>query len=138
MEKELLKSKNGRKERAGALQRAVCELLNWTEERYSQYVYDCGMEYLSEYLENDAYGISVLETSRIFWTWWKNHFANRDENFLLLNAKCPVRNLELRVQLYEHYNEAKMLAACIHPNSVVLNESYAMMVKEVITETQKA
>jgi len=139
MEKELLKTKNGRKERAEALKLAVCVLLNWTEEQYGQYVYDCGIEYLNEYLDEDAYSITVLENSRIFWTWWKNHFATRDEMFIDLNRRCPVRSNELRDQLYKHYNEPKMLAACIHPNSVVLNESYAMMMKELIaTETQKA
>lgn len=133
MKNEALRNNISRKEKAHGLKRAVCELLNWTELQYGEYVFERGTEYLHVYLQGDEYAIQVLERSPIFWAWWKNHFAKRDESFLMLHRSTPIRSLEIRLQLYHHYNEPKMLAESIHPNSVVLNESYALMIKEVIT-----
>ena len=132
MKNQGLHNKNGRKERAAALKQTVCGLLNWTEMQYAEYVYNTGLEYLKEYLHGDSHAIGILERSPIFWAWWKNHFTNRDEKFVMLNRTTPIRNQEIRIQLYEHYNEAAMLADSIHPNSVVLNESYALMITEVV------
>jgi hypothetical protein len=132
MKNKALPDRQGRKERATALKRTVCELLNWTEMQYAEYVYNTGLEYLKEYLRGDMHAIGILERSPIFWAWWKNHFTNRDEKFVMLNRTTPIRSQEIRIQLYHHYNEAAMLADSIHPNSVVLNESYALMITEVV------
>lgn len=127
-----------RTEQAEALKARVCELLNWTEERYAQFVWDCGQDYLNAYLRGDKYAIGMLEYSRVFWAWWKSHWAKRDENFLLLNKHNPLNNVQTLEQLYAHYNDGWQLAESIHPNSVVLNESYALMMKELIAEEVKA
>ena len=132
MENQAHKNKSGRKERASALKQTVCGLLNWTEMQYAEYVYNTGLEYLKEYLCGDMHAISILERSPIFWAWWKNHFTNRDEKFVMLNRTTPIHSREICLQLYEHYNEPAMLADSIHPNSVVLNESYALMITEVV------
>lgn len=138
MKKTTTTNTNSRKERAEGLIKAVCKLLDWPEMKYKEYVYNTGVAYLRIYLDGDNYAIGVLETKTIFWQWWKNHFMKRDENFLLLHKNLPIRDLEIRRQLYEHYNEPAMLAANIHPNSVVLSETYAVMIQEVIaTETQE-
>jgi hypothetical protein len=75
-----------------------------------------------------------MERSRIFWSWWRNHWARRDEVFLALHRQHPIRRAEIARQLYEQYNQGAMLANSIHPHAVVLNESYALMVKELIQE----
>ena len=123
-----------RADRAEALRRLVCELLKWQEEHYAQFVWDCGLEYLRHYLPGDEHSVKMLEYSRVFWAWWKNHWANRDENFILMNIHHPLDGVERMVQLYEHYNDGALLAKSIHPNSTILNETYALMMKELVAE----
>lgn len=138
MEKKHISKRLGRKEGAEQQREAVRHLLGWTEEAMSWFVYNQGLRYLKVYLLNNHQDIRILETSKIFWAWWKNHWANRDRDFLLLQKHHPVRDREIREQLYQHYNDGKMLADSIHPNSVVLHETYAVMVTELVkTETDK-
>lgn len=133
--KRLIGSKaNERENRAQRLKAAVCELLKWREEQYADFVWQCGTRYLQAYLKGDEHSVKQLEYNRVFWTWWKNHWANRDEDFLLLNKHRPVDNIDIRVQLYEHYNDGVQLARSIHPNSVVLNDSYASMMDELVAD----
>jgi len=137
MEKQGSLDRTGRKKRADSMKRAVCELLECHEDLYNEYVFNSGLDYLKAYLNRDEYGIKLLQESPIFWAWWKNHFTNRDENFLLLHKNKPIVNLEIRRQLYEQYNNGKKLARDIHPNSVVLHESYATMITELVEEETK-
>jgi hypothetical protein len=138
MEKILPFDKTARKSKAESLKRGICDLLKWTEMEYAEFVWNCGVDYLNAYLKGDQHAIGILERNRIFWAWWRNHFMNRDENFLLLHRSIPQARLDIRVQLYVHYNDATALAESIHPNSVVLNESYALMMTELVEkETTK-
>ncbi len=132
MKNEALRNKSGRKEKALATKQAICGLLNWTEMQYAEYVYNTGLEYLKDYLRGDTHAIGILERSPIFWAWWKNHFLNRDEKFIALHRTTPIHNEDIRLQLYNHYNDPVMLTDSIHPNAVVLNESYALMITEVV------
>ncbi len=132
MKNETNNHSNAPKERGEQLKATVTELMKWREGEYASLQYETGLRYLSTYLEGDEHAESILSRSRIFWNWWKNHWTNRDAEFVALHDRITIRNLEIRRQLYEQYNEPRMLAACIHPNSVVLNETYADMITEVV------
>ncbi len=122
------------KERATRLKGFICELLKCTEEQYAELVYNEGLKYLKYYLPCDPDGQKMLSRSRVFWNWWKNHFTNRDEEFHLLHEKYPICDTELVRQLYLQYNDGKQLAENLHPQSVVLEESYSDMIHEVLTK----
>lgn len=126
---------SGPKERADCLKAAVVALLNCTELQYTKFQYTSGEIYLKTYLQGDDYAMDMLGRSKIFWSWWRNHWANRDEHFMELHRSNPIRDKQVITQLYLQYNAGSMLARCIHPNSVVLNESYAHMVDDLIHES---
>lgn len=129
--------KETQQERSERLKAAICDLLQCTPDQYSEFQYQSGLRYLREYLPGDPEAGEMLSRCRIFWNWWKNHWTNRDEMFLCLHQENPVRRREIILQLYLQYNSGKMLADCIHPNSVVLNESYAAMITQLVdNETQ--
>lgn len=134
MNDAVITNKNERKARAERLKRLVMALLSWTDMRYAEFQYEQGTRYLNAYLDADQYSIEVMENSRIFWNWWKNHWMLRDEEFMRLHHAHPIRRTEIARQLYAQYNKGTMLATSIHPNATVLNESYLHMTREMIEE----
>jgi hypothetical protein len=75
--------------------------------------------------------VGVMECSAIFWNWWKNHYTNRDENFIEQVVNTTFTRDEVR-DIYLDTHDATTLARCIYPNGVVLNESYALMVTDLV------
>lgn len=127
------KTNQGYQKRAASLKRSVCQELRWTDLEYANYQYEQGHAYLMEYLQRDAYCVRVMERSRIFWNWWKNHWTNRDEGFMEFVNNTTYSVAEMR-DFYSDVHDAPTLAACIYPNGVVLNESYANMITELVHE----
>lgn len=109
------------------MKQKITQLLGWTEMEYSECIYQTGLDYLQTYIPGDAHGITALERSRIFWNWWKNHWQQRDEQFLA--NICPA-NYPSAHKLYVWWHDPKRLAKRIYPNAVVLHDSYAQMIDE--------
>lgn len=131
--------KETRKEQADRLKGSICEMLKCTDMQYGELQYEQGLKYLKHYLPSDDHSADSLSRSRVFWNWWKNHWTNRDESFKKLITDYPVRDREIVRQLYAQYNCGKALADSIHPHSTVLNESYAIMIQDLIeNETAQA
>jgi hypothetical protein len=114
-----------------ALKREIIRLLDWDEQLYADAQYSTGIEYLEIYLEEDRHFADLLSRSKIFWQWWKNHWSNRDETFIEMLRGLST-NVRYRRELYVDFNNGKTLAELIHPNSIVLNETYAEMITEVV------
>jgi hypothetical protein len=126
---------NARKERASELRAFICALLKCTNEQYAELVYNEGLKYLKHYLPDDPEGREMLNRSRVFWNWWKNHFANRDEEFkgmVEAHPLLPTHREEIMRQLYLNYNDGRQLALNLHPQSVVLEESYSDMIHKLL------
>lgn len=117
-------------------QQRIQQLTGWDELQYGQFVFDCGTQYLREYIPGDAEAIATLERSRIFWAWWRNHWAIRDRQFLSqVNTEAPAWGI---LKFYEHYNNPRKLASSVWPNAVVLNDSYARMIRQFNNELKAA
>ena len=118
-------------EKLTALKRSVCEILKWTDLQYAEYQFEQGHAYLTAYLKGDAHIISAMERSRVFWSWWKNHWTNRDESFVefIANTSYDLRTLR---EIYTDVHDAPTLAACIYPSGAILEESYKMMVSDFV------
>lgn len=130
-------SRTLQREKAALLKAQVMALLNWSEMQYAELQFSQGVEYLKTYLKGNEHDMRLLEYSSVFWAWWRNHWTQRDENFMAIHHAHPLRRVDIARQLYEQYNRGRLLANSIHPNAVVLNESYALMIDELIqTETQ--
>lgn len=117
------------------MKQEVLELLGWDELEYGQFIYDTGLEYLPAYIPGNAAAIAALERSRIFWAWWKNHWRQRDEEFLAKVNRCE--SPEAIRFYYGWKHNPKRLATKFTPNSVVLDDSYAEMIGQFNDEIIK-
>lgn len=120
------------KERANSLRADICRILKCDDEDYAKLVYEQGLRYLKYYLPDDPDGQRMLSYNRIFWNWWKNHFTTRDEEFKDMFERHSIQDTEIVRQLYLQYNDGKQLAENLHPQSVVLEESYCDMIHELL------
>lgn len=125
---------NRRKE-AQELKQRVCDLLNWDELAYAEYQYKAGLLYLQHYIPNDPSGIDMLASNKVYWSWWKNRWADRDKQFC--NPGTPMLCLSTRLKMYHLLHNPEYLAKEIWPNGVVLNDSYAKMIGDVIDDHKK-
>ena len=123
---------NSRITEAAAYKQSICILLEWSKEEYTTYQYETGLAYLRHYLPNDAEGARMLEGSKIFWNWFKNHWANRDNGFIrsCIDYDDCVDNYRL---LYEELNDARTLACAIYPSGVVMKESARAIIRDLFT-----
>lgn len=122
-----------RKEQALSQQQQVQRLLFWSEEQYAWFQYETGLAYLKFYIRFE-YGRKQLEERKTFWNWWKNHWNNRDAQFLGLQFLQELSVAE-RIDIYTDMHDARTLAAEIYPNGVVLGDSYKQMIQQLIDET---
>lgn len=110
------------------MKQEITRLLGWTELEYATFQYETGLAYLREYIPGDVEAIHALETSRIFWAWWKNHWIQRDMQFLHnISSICPVQDLR---RYYLGWHDVEHLIKTIYPNAVVLHNSYAKMIDD--------
>lgn len=108
----------------------VQKLLKWTEQEHSQFIYDCGLAYLTYYIKDEAEVIiSHMIRSRIFWNWWKANFRLRDQAFI--DRKIVDLKTETWHLIYKELHDPKTLAAEIYPSGVVLGESYNTMIEQL-------
>lgn len=124
------------KVRLNTLKASVTNLLKWSEMEFAEFQYESGLTYLKAYLSKDAYGQDALAASKIFWNWWKNQWANRDEVFYLDVTTSEI-SLANRVRLYRALHDGYNLTKEIHPHRVVMEESYALMVTEFVEKETK-
>ena len=118
-------------EKAQALKSKIMELLQWDDLTFGNFQYEQGITYLETYVK-DRY---PLETSRIFWNWWKNHWTLRDED--LINKGISELAISQRRAVYFDIHDGKYLAHEVHPHRVILEQSYGDMVTEAIESAQK-
>lgn len=118
--------------KADMLKRAVIENLDWTEMDYCNFQYEQGLIYIETYLsgfgEVNKKWLQALLESRIFWNWWKNHWTRREESYLITD-QLPRHQ---RREIYRSMHNGRNLATEIHPNRVVLDESYPQMLHSVV------
>jgi hypothetical protein len=121
----------------GALRRSIVDFLRWSDQEYTNLQYFSGLAYLDEYLKGDQHYIEVLARAKIFWAWWRNHWAIRDRSFVDMVGNVILNDVQVRRDLYTEYNDGRALAGSIHPHSLVLTESYAEMISTLVREQQK-
>lgn len=113
----------------------IMALLNWSEVDYGNFQYETGLLYLHAYIPDDIEGIDMLTRSRIFWNWWKNHWLQRDQDFLN-DAQVQHSHKTLIESMYVCSHCPNELAGQIRPQAIVLTESYSVMIGKLIDSTQ--
>lgn len=113
----------------------IMELLQWNEEQYANFQYKTGCQYLQSYIPNDPAGIDQLVESKIFWAWWKNHWLQRDEDFLNnAEVKDATASGHVLITMYEVMHDPYELTAMIRPHSLILSETYGNMIGKLIDD----
>jgi len=127
-----------RREQAAKTKAVVMTLLQWTELEYAEFQYESGLAYLRHYIPWDKWGQDMLQRSKLFWNWWKNQWALRDESFCAMDSEVPTSEVGISTanlrRLYYHLHDAAILASDIYPNRTVLEESYNQMIHQLNKE----
>ncbi len=113
----------------------IMALLNWSEVDYGNFQYETGLLYLHAYIPNDIDGIDMLTRSRIFWNWWKNHWLQRDQDFLK-DVQVKHSHQTIIESMYVCTHCPDDLAGQIRPHAIVLTDSYSVMIGKLIDSVQ--
>lgn len=105
-------------------QARVVDLLQWDMEQYGQFLYQQGLEYLNNYLQ-DQQSQFKLEGRVEFWNWWRNLWNARDEEFIQAWDGCEwgIAPQQLR-HTYQLIHSPAILACEIKPPAVVYGKDF--------------
>ncbi len=98
----------------------VCQMLEMSHDAYCQLQYEEGLAYLTLNYRNTPTR-DALESSRIFWAWWRKTWCEEDANFLhdMKHGSRPLGLVAMRV-LYQSYQSAKeKVCSLTLPSSVL-------------------
>lgn len=116
-------------------QQQVLASLSWTKEQYNQFIYDCGLLYLAEYLPDYPQIVEQITRSQAFWKWWVNHWESRDLEFLetIEATDDPVIDPEA---IFKAIHDPELLATDMYLNGQVLQETYATLIPQITKEQE--
>lgn len=108
----------------------IQQTLGITHEQYCELQYNMGLSYLNLETEGNYPQTQIVAETKVFWSWWMNHWYKRDAKFLEL----PVY-LKTGVKFYNDFN---------NPNSITFNnangqlcKSYELMVRKLLKKELK-
>lgn len=107
-----------------ALKLAICKTLGWDEGQYATLQYNMGLQYLCLYYADHFPTIDMMQRSALYWNWWKNKWAQRDEHFMDRFNSLPTwqpYSVSSRVSDYYAMNDARELVHNIRPAQVILH-----------------
>lgn len=107
----------------------IQQALQWTEQEYFNFQFETGIAYLEHYIPGDQHGIDLLSRDRIYWNWWRNHWAQRDEQFLSLFTP-EFSHPKILEKIYKGFHDVYTLVNEIYPSAAILNDSYAVMIDD--------
>jgi hypothetical protein len=126
-----------RRELMDSCQRIVCYRLGISPEDYLSQMYRAMHRYLElrpGFAEWPEVRKAVAE-SELFATWWKNQWLSRELQFVNSIERGDTREQLTDNWLYLH--NPRVLAGCIHPNSVVMERAWPGVIGKVITGVVK-
>ena len=108
----------------------VLTALAWNEQQYAEFIYGCGLAYLNAFIKGYDIIISQISKSEIFWDWWKDHWENREKEFLEILETFP-EDVESVSDLHKTLHDPYDLAAAMNLNGQVLQESYVNLIHDI-------
>jgi len=117
------------------IKQEIQRLLNIDELHYGNLLMDKAYEYLNSIMRLDAWGIKILTSCPMFWKWWVNQWEHTDRIWYF-DTKMEGRmylttqqQMDYR-QSYDNMHAVELMVA--YPNKLVMEETYAIMVGEII------
>lgn len=116
------------------IQKQVMALLSHDEQKYNQFVIDCGLAYLNEKAPQYPQVVEEISRSKTFWDWWKGHWAVREMEFIEIIDESPAEAIIDVMQVYKDLHDPKVLAEALYLNGQVLQQSYANLIGKITKE----
>jgi hypothetical protein len=117
------------------------ELLGISETDYNNLVLDSAVDYLNRnLLSSDTSAKSSMLTATSFWKWWVNQFERRNSIIVYEFGYTEVTRItrDERFHLREVFDAMHSVHAInVWPNRIVIEETYAIMMGEVLDEVMK-
>ncbi|MCX6210088.1 MAG: hypothetical protein NTZ59_11495 [Bacteroidetes bacterium] len=112
--------------KASTLEQRVCEILQWTDEQYAEFMFINGLKYLKRYFQNNTELIDEFKLNKLFWSWWKNSWAIRNEVFVSDVERMNIVNgfetaRRVNEAIYLGLNCPKELSKELKPDVVLYN-----------------
>ncbi len=119
------------KEVAAQVQETVCALLHWEDMDYYTLQLNMGTAYVRWWIPAQHEAAEKVKRHPLFWKWWSNQWAMRDEEFL--NREKPEGGLPWHVYTV---SELRRAYACIHnPRVLVLQRTPGdIIIKEIFKD----
>ena len=119
------------------IEQQVLALLRWNQEEYNDLVLNEGIAYINRLVPDYPEVKKQILKNKIFWNWWRNHWQQRDQQFL---EECEgwYTTLEKYRLVYANHNDGATLAAALYLNGQVLEQSYAELMQQIIKKQKEA
>ena len=104
----------------------ICFALHIKEDKYYTWIFEMGCRYLEILIPDDMEARQQISNSPIYWGWWKNHWAVRDEAWLI--EIDIIDTDEECFELYKRLHNPRRLVSSVGYYGQRLNDSYATMI----------
>ena len=109
------------------IRETIQKLLGWTSMEYAKFQEQMGLAYLKEEFEGCADYVALVSKEKIFWSWWINHWVNRDKLFLM---EANSLNESWRQRIYKGRNNPE--SHWFKLSKAMMQQSYGVMIGKLI------
>ena len=102
----------------------ICKLLGINTQEYSQYQYDCAVDWLLHHLHNDTEVVDDVMQTTVFWKWWSIHVYHRDNDWLKVSYNDGAERGRL-LNDWLYYHSSDRLCNLNTKHGSILFNSYA-------------
>lgn len=112
--------------------KAILFLTGMTEEQYSHFVYETGVEWLTNYTKQSEELTRLFMQEPLIWKWWCNEWGRRDaKNLAALYYSYEVAKSEVLARYRMMHQEVFIRWS---PPNTLLNKAYAEAIAELTRE----
>jgi len=117
----------------------ICRILELSDQDYGNMVFEQAYAYMQKIIPTDHVGMDYLSKNALFWAWWENQWNRRDAIFInrwkLSTINYILQPPVLRSLKAEYYEAHDIETLNIYPNRIVMDETYAIMIGQLIDKT---
>ncbi len=116
--------------------KTIMRLTGMSESRYNELQFEVGMAFLEHECFYDAASVKMMSGTKLYWQWFKNVYAQRDEMWLHQgdtgNAIPREHSRELAYKSYTGWQSVENIN--VYPNRFIYEEAYCRIQEGQKTE----
>lgn len=134
MQQHIVSYVESRRKLARTTEQRVIRFLKWDEQEYCEFKFESGLAYAEAITKGNEEQRQLLTRSDLYWGWWKNAWAMRDESFLRDFTVSAVFGRTIAHPSYARsayfsVHDAIVLAAGTTEQARQMADSYANMIR---------